>query len=170
MNRGELWVGVGKLRTDTGVLSESSVVASFGEESLGIYLADDHLLLKAETLTAGDETAVFVDEGVASKDNVLSALTESAGTIDITSDATCALLTDEGEKVLIFSDELVGCTQVEDDFCSLQHQFAARRHRCPKVFTNLDSEAGLLSVEENVVSERNRLRAEVNLSGVSGSG
>ena len=71
---------------------------------------------------------------------------------------------------MVLADELVGCTQVEDDFSPLQCQFAAWWNGCPEVFANLYGEAGFLGVEEDVAAERHRLCTEVNLTGIGGSG
>ena len=97
MHSGELRVGTGKLCAETSVLTKGGVMATFGQKTLGVNLADDHLFFEAESLAAGNEGAVFVDEGIPGEDYILSALTESAGAIYIASDAACTLLTDKGK-------------------------------------------------------------------------
>ena len=144
-------------------------MATLGEQALGIYLADDHLLFKTETLAAGKQGAVLVDEGIACKHHVLSGFAKAAGAIDVAGDAAGTLLTDEGEQVLVLADEFVGSTQVEDDFCPFQCQFAAGRNGCPEVFADFDAEAGLLGVEEQIAPEWHELCAEMHLGVFDGS-
>ena len=137
------------------------------EQTLCIDFRNDHLWLKAETLAAGNKGTILVDEGIAGKHHILGGLAKAAGTIDITSDASSTLLTDERKQILVLANQFVGCAEVEDNLSPLQRQFATWRNGCPEVFANLDGETSLLGVEEQIGTKRNGLCTEVNLTGVS---
>ena len=152
----------------SSILRERRVVATLCEQTLCIDFADNQLLIEAEALAAGNESAVFVDEGIACIYDILCGLSKAAGAIDISRNATCTLLANEREQVLILANQFICSAQIENDFSTLQSQFAARRHWSPKVLAEFDAESGLLCVEKKIASERHTLCTEVNLCVING--
>ena len=82
----------------------------------------------------------------------------------ITGEASCTLLCQQSFEIVLFACAFVVCTEVENDFSSLEYQFGTGGNGSPYVFADFHSETTRGSVEDHVAAQRHHLSANQHIA------
>ena len=126
-----------------------AVATALGAQAVDVDLTHHQLWLQREPIRLLDKASVLDDQGVATIDHILRALSVATSAIYIARDIACALLLQEVDQVVVLAYQLVGGREIEDDVRPAESQFGARRVGCPYVLADLYAKARVaVSVEE----------------------
>ena len=117
---------------------------------LHINLRYNHLLVNGKTLVLFKQHSILVDHGIAAVHHVLRTLSESAGAVYVARHGTCALLAEQALQIMVFSYQLVGGGEVEDDVGACQRQLGAGGSGSPHVLADLHTEGKALVCAEHL--------------------
>ena len=141
-------------------LHETGVHPPVVLQVLQVDLADDQLLAHRETRRFAEDDAVLGDDAVAGEDQVGARFAEARRGVDVAGDASARLLGDERPQVMVLADQLVAGRQVEDEVGAQQGQLGAGRDGHPQVLADLDADAGLAGLEDQVAVQRHLAPAD----------
>ena len=121
-----------------------------------------------EALGLSQHGAVFADEVMTGKDQILGGLAQTGIGVQVAAGQTCRLTGHQLTAVRRLADELVGSRQVDDDGCARLCQLAGRRCGNPEVFADLaaDDQTGHgAAAEQQIDSKGYLLTAKGNRAG-----
>lgn len=102
----------------------------------------------------------FGYKGTTAEHEVLCAFAITTASIHIASQQAGALAEHKVAQILRLAYEFVACAKIEYDVGTGQCQVVAGRHRCPKVFTYLNTESAVCGGEHEVLAHGYRLTAK----------
>ena len=114
------------------------------------------LWLEGEAFPLNEQRSILENHCVATIDDILCRLAETAATIDVATHGTCTLLCDQRAQVVVLADELVARRAVQDNLGSGHRQVVAGRNGSPDVFAYLHAKLGTVHRAEHLGLGRQR--------------
>ena len=141
-------------------IGKSRVGATLGAQALHVNFTANELFAHGKTFGLCQQSAIFGYKGTTAEHEVLCAFAITTASIHIASQQAGALAEHKVAQILRLAYEFVACAKIEYDVGTGQCQVVAGRHRCPKVFTYLNTESAVCGGEHEVLAHGHRLTAK----------